>query len=222
MAPPTRPTAMGSSIVPTRSWFLSFSHLVNGRYCPVILAYECAPASIARKSLPVAITTGSIPFIIPLLWVAHLYGSDFASRYALMTASTTSSPPMSSFAKTARANANLCVARLEMIRRFTLPAVSCSINGATASAIVFTAFAPIASLTLTKRWTITMGPASVSMTSTSRSFAPPPRLTSTGSFSFALSKISCLCVRMVNFADAGSETPVTCICPIIIGSVEPA
>ncbi len=58
------------------------------------------------------------------------------------------------------------------------------------------------------------------MTSTSMSFAPPPRLTSTGSFSFALSNISCLWVRIVNLADAGSETSVTCICPIIIGSVE--
>ena len=35
-------------------------------------AYACAPASIALKSFPVAITTASIPFIIPLLWVTAL------------------------------------------------------------------------------------------------------------------------------------------------------
>ena len=41
-------------------------------YVPFLDAYACAPASIALKSFPVAITTASIPFIIPLLWVTAL------------------------------------------------------------------------------------------------------------------------------------------------------
>ena len=33
-------------------------------------AWECAPASTARVSLPVASTTAVTPFMMPLLWVA--------------------------------------------------------------------------------------------------------------------------------------------------------
>ena len=35
-----------------------------------VAAKAWAPASTARQSFPVAITTASIPFMIPLLWVA--------------------------------------------------------------------------------------------------------------------------------------------------------
>ena len=41
-------------------------------YISAIDAYEWADASTALKSLPVAITTESIPFIIPLLCVTAL------------------------------------------------------------------------------------------------------------------------------------------------------
>src|SRR5467141_2712244 len=57
--------------------------------------------------------------------------------------------------------------------------------GAIASAIVFTALAPIASRQSTTRWVTTMWPRFVSTTRTSTSFAPPPSFTSIGSFSFA-------------------------------------
>jgi hypothetical protein len=40
-----------------------------------VMAWEWAPASTARVSLPVASTTALIPFMMPLLWVA-LVGED--------------------------------------------------------------------------------------------------------------------------------------------------
>jgi hypothetical protein len=51
-----------------------------------------APASTARKSLPVASTTASTPFMIPLLWVAARYGSSSAKRDASTIRSTISAP----------------------------------------------------------------------------------------------------------------------------------
>ena len=80
---------MGKVILPTSSLSGELDHCVKEVYWPLIAANACAPASIARQSFPVAITTGSIPFIIPLLWVAALYGSttakDAASKILLMT-----------------------------------------------------------------------------------------------------------------------------------------
>jgi len=39
---------------------------------------------MARQSLPVAMTTESTPFMMPLLWVAARYGSTAAQRLAEM------------------------------------------------------------------------------------------------------------------------------------------
>ena len=39
-------------------------------------------AAMARQSFPVAMATGSIPFIIPLLWVVARYGSASAKAQA--------------------------------------------------------------------------------------------------------------------------------------------
>src|SRR2546422_676988 len=148
VAPPTSPTAIGSSMVPTKSPFASFSQVVRDRYPPDFhAAYACAPDSIARQSFPVARTTASTPFMIPLLCVAQRNGSASAKAYASRMPSTTSSPDRSSvlrtsLAKTARALARRRTARLEMIRKYTRPPVHFSRCGATASAIVFTAFAP--------------------------------------------------------------------------------
>ena len=63
---PTVDTAIGSSIEPwsVRSVTAQF---VSGRYAPPRHAKACAPASIARQSLPVASATASTPFITPLL-----------------------------------------------------------------------------------------------------------------------------------------------------------
>ena len=59
-----------------------------------------APASTARQSLPVAITTASTPFMMPLLWVAARYGSSSAKRDALTMPSMTSlAAPSSSVAR---------------------------------------------------------------------------------------------------------------------------
>ena len=72
--PPTVPKAKGISIqnLKTPLWILQWDKLV---YVPLLEAYAWAPASMALKSLPVANTTASIPFIIPLLWVTALKGS---------------------------------------------------------------------------------------------------------------------------------------------------
>ena len=62
-------TAIGSSMVPTRCRF-SMLQVLSEVYEPPRDAYACAPASIARQSLPVATATASTPFMMPLLWVA--------------------------------------------------------------------------------------------------------------------------------------------------------
>ena len=69
---------------------------------PVRAANACAPASTARQSLPVAMTTASMPFMMPLLCVAARYGSSSAKRDALTMPSMTSVPLISSVASDAR------------------------------------------------------------------------------------------------------------------------
>ena len=59
--------------------------------------------------------------------------------------------------------ASLCTARLLIIRSITVPPVILSIFGAIVSAMVLTAFAPMASLQSTRMWTMTIGPESVSI-----------------------------------------------------------
>ena len=48
----------------------SWAQDVSERYSPALHANACAPASIARQSLPVASATASTPFMMPLLCVA--------------------------------------------------------------------------------------------------------------------------------------------------------
>ena len=62
--------AIGSCIDPSSAPSAATCQVQSGAYWPERAAHACAPASIARQSLPVAITTGSMPFMIPLLWVA--------------------------------------------------------------------------------------------------------------------------------------------------------
>src|SRR5699024_12496332 len=89
---PTIPNDIGSSSSPTKFPASSTDHFVIERYCPVLAAYAWAPASTARQSFPVAIITGSIPFIIPLLCVTARYGSESADSLSNKTPSRTSSP----------------------------------------------------------------------------------------------------------------------------------
>ena len=79
--------------------------------------------------------------------------------------------------------ASLWIAKLLIILRITVPPDSDSIFGAMVSAIVLTAFAPIASLQSTKICAITIGPDIVSIILTSTSLHPPPNLTNIGSTS---------------------------------------
>ncbi len=133
--------------------------------------------------------------------------------------STTSSPPTASLSTTVHARAKRSVARFEIILKWTLPSVTLSTNGATASAIVFTAFAPIASLQSTSSSTTSISPRVVWITLARKSFAPPPAATSIGSCSSAFLRISSFACMSAIIALQGSFTFTVCICPIIIGSV---
>ncbi len=66
--------------------------MASGAYWPLRAAKAWAPASTARQSLPVAITTASMPFMMPLLCVAARYGSSSAKREAATMPSMTSAP----------------------------------------------------------------------------------------------------------------------------------
>ena len=141
--------------------------------------------------------------------------------------STTSSPfqPCSSNAAgetSSRARASRRSARLLTMRSSTLPPVSPSRKSDSASAIVFTAFAPIALRTSTSRCAMTIGPRTVCRTRTSMSLAPPPTSLRTGSCSLAISRIRSRAWRMRARAASGSGAPTIWIWPIMIGSVEPA
>src|SRR5699024_4152011 len=150
VAPPTVPTDIGNSSSPTKFPSWSIDHVDIDPYVPNREAYACAPASTARQSLPVAITTGSIPFIIPLLCVTARYGSEAANSYAWTTPSRTSSPEKPSEANSAggitqRARARQRSAKLDKILKYTFPLASFSTDGANDSNIVLIMFAPIAS-----------------------------------------------------------------------------
>ncbi len=99
--PPTTPTDIGSSILPTKLPALSLLHCVSDRYLPDFAAYAWAAASIARVSWPVAFAAAIIPFIIPLLCVTALYSSLSANWYAKTILSTVCSPPSSSLSNVA-------------------------------------------------------------------------------------------------------------------------
>ena len=60
-----------------------------------------APASTARQSWPVATSTASTPFMMPLLWVAARYGSSSANRDAAAIAARTAGPAATSAASSA-------------------------------------------------------------------------------------------------------------------------
>ena len=64
---------------------------------------------------------------------------------------------------------------------------------------------------------MTIGPRFVSSTRTSTSRAPPPTLTSIGSFSFARARISSRWDRIVMRAPCGSGIPTSWIWPSMIG-----
>ena len=124
--------------------------MVSGEYRPLRAAYACAAASMARQSLPVAIATASMPFMMPLLCVVARYGSIAANSFARMMPSRTCSPEKSpgraaSIGITARRAHEARSVRFDRMRRNTCPPVISSISGATASHIVLTRFAPIAS-----------------------------------------------------------------------------
>ena len=63
--------------------------------CRIERHTRARPASMARQSLPVAITTASTPFMMPLLCVAARYGSATANAHASMIPSRTFSPEKS-------------------------------------------------------------------------------------------------------------------------------
>ena len=96
-------------------------------------------------------TTGSTPFMMPLLCVAARYGSacgegprgDDAVAHAL--AGEFPEGQVHAPGSVQRARARRRSARLDRMRRCTLPPVSSSMVGASASHAVLTAFAPIAS-----------------------------------------------------------------------------
>ena len=104
------------------------------------------------------------------------------------------------------------------MRNMTVPPVISSTFGAIVSAIVLTAFAPIASLQSTRMWTITMGPDSVSMILARISLQPPPNFTRIGSTSLQESTNSALAAIIEPLAASGSSHPTIWICPIITGS----
>ena len=128
-------------------------------------ANACAPASTARQSLPVAMTTASMPFMMPLLCVAARYGSSSAKRDALTMPSMTSSPSISSVASDARPARGSARARSACRRGSTgcagrrVPPAIAATRSATASATVLTRFAPIASWQSTRTCTTTMSSA---------------------------------------------------------------
>src|SRR5207247_10811246 len=79
----------------------------------------------ARQSFPVATTTASTPFIIPLLWVAQRNGSASAKAYASRMPSTTSSPERSSvlrtaFAKRSEEHTSELQSRVDLVCRLLL------------------------------------------------------------------------------------------------------
>ncbi len=91
-----------------------------------------------------------------------------------------------------------------------------SIIGATASHIVLTAFAPIASLQSTCNSAINIGPTLESIILTVSFFAPPPKEHNTGSCAFALSRICFSASNTFILAISGFLIPTVWICPIII------
>src|SRR5206468_2390083 len=81
---------------------------------------------LARQSLPVASASASMPFMMPLLWVAARYGSAAANSYAAIMRSATSAPSKPSRASAASgtrtaARASRRSARFERMRRHVVP-----------------------------------------------------------------------------------------------------
>ena len=220
------PTFIGMSISPTRSPPAFLLQRVRPRYLPSRAAYAWAAASMARKSLPVAIATASTPFMMPLLWVAARYGSTSARSLARMMPSRTSAseyPRTSRFCAGMRTDARTSArsVRLDRMRRNTLPPVTASTRPATPSHMPFTRFAPMASWVSTNRCSTTISrPSSGAVCwNTSMSRAPPPRATMFGCSLLARSRISSLCALSELIAASASRTSTTCTWPIRIGSV---
>ena len=124
-------------------------------------AYACAPASTARQSLPVAMTTASMPFMMPLLWVAARYGSSSAKRDALRMPSMTSVPLIvvgrERLGRDAAAHAHAAlVAEVRQDAQADAAAGDGGERSATASATELTRLAPMASWQSTMTWTTIM------------------------------------------------------------------
>ena len=223
--PPTVPTFSGRSSSPTRSPPSLAYHAVSGAYRPALAAYACAAASIARQSLPVAIATASMPFIMPLLCVVARYTSIMANSLASTIPSRTRSPEKSPASSrvtgiTALARTIAWSVRLERMRRNTRPPLISSTSVATVSHIVLTRFAPMASRLSTIRCTTSSSPCSAvaPRRNTSISFAPPPRATIFGCCLLARSRISFFRPTSRRRARPGSATSSTWIWPMSIGS----
>ena len=146
-----------------------------------MVVHAWQPASMARQSWPQANATLLMAFMMPLLCVVARYGSSTAnvcaSKMPWMTASPSSLSAfdaISSGVNTASTRARRCAARLERILKCARPSVKASNLGATRSAIVFTALAPIASLQSTRRCTTSIVPRFVETTRVSMALQPPP------------------------------------------------
>ena len=178
-APPTVPTASGMLERADEVPFRRRARSRAGDSAPVRAANACAPASTARQSWPVATSTASTPFMMPLLCVAARYGSSSAKRDAAAIAGATSAPSMlvGERAQRARDRTRPSV-RFDRMRRPDAPAARCrATRSASASHSVLTRFAPIASRQSTWRWTTITppsGPAAREHADVERA-GPPPR-----------------------------------------------
>src|SRR5437763_7914992 len=132
---------------------------------------------------------------------------------------TTCGPPSASASKTVRARASRRSALFVRMRSRTRPRAISAMRSATASAIVLTALAPIASRTSTIRCATTYVLLGVSTSRTDSSRMPPPKRVSIGSWALASSMSSARASNSRKRAALGSATSTTCTCACMMGSV---
>mmetsp|Transcript_31933 Transcript_31933/g.110394 ORF Transcript_31933/g.110394 Transcript_31933/m.110394 type:complete len:290 (+) Transcript_31933:111-980(+) len=228
-APPTRPTASGSDMVPTKAPPSVLAQRQSGAYSPPPgwhAAYACAPASTARQSWPQATATAEMAFMMPLLFVHARYGSARAKSNAWSMASTTTAPgappasSSSSAVNVAETRARRLVARFERMRSpISAPGPHTSrMNDETASAMVLTTLAPMASRTSTSKCTTTRLDVGVSRTRASTPRQPPPRRTMDGTTASHKSTMARSFATTSRAASRGLETLRISTWPIITGS----
>ena len=173
---------------------------------------------MALQSCPQASATALIAFITPLLCVVALYGSATAkwcaSRMAEITFLPLSGLPssdISSGVNVASTLARRFEARFERILRCTLPPVISSTFPVISSAMVLTAFAPIASLVSTRRCITSIFPDIVSIVLTIMSLHPPPSLIIVDGKELHIAISSYLAVRIASPAMSWSSKSRTWI-----------